>query len=96
MFTASRSGERLPNGVDVLSREIESFELCDESIVFWNTSPNPYQGMSSFCYFAICSIIFLLSLVKAGVPIGALVLDLGAAHACGCLPNPVRVVELKL
>jgi len=96
MFTAHRFGERLPYGVDALPREIESYELCDVPIMFWNRSPNPFQGTPSFCYFVICFFIFLLSVVKAGVPICALVLDLGAAFACSCLAAPVRLVELKL
>jgi len=93
VFTSYRSGERLPDGVDVLPREIESYELCDVPLAFWNRSSNPFQGTPSF---SICFIIFLLSLVKAGVPICALVLDLGAAFACSCLAAPVRLVELKL
>jgi len=38
----------------------------------------------------------LLSVVKAGVPVGALVLDLGGAYDCSCVSHPVRVVEHKL
>ena len=96
LFIAYRSGERLPADVDVVPREIESYELCDVPIAFWNRSPNPFQSTSSFCNFAICFLFFIHSLVKAGVPICALVLDLGAAFACSCLAAPVRVVEHKL
>ena len=62
LFTAPRFGERLPDGVDVLPRQIESNKLCDVPIVFWNRSLDPFHGTPSFCYFAFCSFIFLFFL----------------------------------
>ena len=60
MFTAPRFGERLPDGVDALPREIESYELCDVPIVFWNRSPNSYQGTPNFWLILLFAIYFSL------------------------------------
>jgi len=60
IFTAARSGELLPYGVNVLPREIESYELSDVPIVFWNTSSDPYQGTSNFCLIFLFAFYFSL------------------------------------
>jgi len=97
MFTAPRFAERLPDGVGPLPREIESYEFCDVPIVFWNRSPNSYVGTLNFWLILLFAIYFyLFSLVKAGDPICALVLDLGGAYACSCAAEPVPLVEFKL
>jgi len=48
LLTTSRFGERLPDGVDAMGGEIESYELCDVPIPFWNRSSNPFQGTLGF------------------------------------------------
>jgi len=48
LITAPRFGEQRPDGVDIVPREIESYELCDVSISFWNRSPNLFQGTPTF------------------------------------------------
>jgi len=59
LITAPRSGELLPDGVDIVPREIESYELCDVPISFWNRSPDFFQGTPNvFSNFAICSLLF--------------------------------------
>ena len=96
LITAPRSGVRLPHGVSALPREIEGDELRDVTILFWNNSPHPFQGAFSYCLILLFAILFFFfSLVKAGVPICGLLLDLGGPYVCNCAAEPVRVVELK-
>jgi len=46
LFTASRTGERLPDGVGPIPRAIDSWELRNVTIVFWNTSSESFHGIA--------------------------------------------------